>query len=49
LRYKDAFAVQLDWCGKKKEKKKIDKELKPYEDYITWRIECNFLDLDEDE
>jgi len=49
LRYKDAFAVQLDWCGKKKEKKKMDKELKPYEDYITWRIECNFLDLDEDE
>ena len=49
LRYKDAFAVQLDWCGKKKEKKMMDKELKPYEDYITWRIECNFLDLDEDE
>lgn len=48
LRYKDTLAQQLDWCGKKKEKKKIDKELKPYENHITWRFELNALDLSED-
>lgn len=45
LRYKDTLAQQLEICGKKKEKKKIDKELKPYEDYITWRFEFSIYDL----
>ncbi len=49
LRYKDTYAAQLDWCGKKKEKKKVDKQLKPYEEYITWRFEFNVLDLLEED
>ena len=27
----------------------MDKELKPYADYITWRFEFNVFDLDKDE
>jgi len=45
LKYKDTLAMQLDICGKKTEKKKIDKELKSYEDYITWRFEFNALEM----
>ena len=49
LKYKDTLSEHLGFYGKKKEKKKIEKELKPYEEYITWRFECNALDLiDED-
>ncbi|MBT6049083.1 MAG: hypothetical protein HOG49_19975 [Candidatus Scalindua sp.] len=49
LRYKDTLAEHLGMCGKKREKKKMDKELKPYADYITWRFEFNVFDLDKDE
>ena len=49
LRYKDTLAQHLGMCGKKKEKKKMDKELKPYEGYITWRFEFNIFNLAEGE
>jgi len=45
LQYKDNYAFLLRLLKRDDEQKEIEKEIEPYKEYITWRIESNIYDM----